>query len=127
MALQVHSSLDISVGSTQFDAANLLQVSRLRVDKELIDRRNLHVINQTKIDAHANTRQQVHRFFAAYRLSTAEDSIRSANSIPQIVLAFIDQELASSAFVVNKHGDYIADLFDKFLFCAPERIWLLIW
>jgi hypothetical protein len=40
--------------------------------------------------------------------------------VEQFVLIFFDQKLASLAFVVDDHGNHIANLIDEFLFRFAE-------
>src|SRR5690606_24230314 len=65
--------------------------------------------------------KQVHRLFAADRLSAAEYSVSAAYAIIKILLAFTHEVLTRSPFVVDQHGHHIADLPQEFLFAAAER------
>ena len=62
----------------------LLQVGRLRVDEELVDRRNLQVADQAQVDAHPHAGEQVHRLFAADRLRGAENAVGAADAVVQV-------------------------------------------
>jgi len=71
MALEINRALDVSIGYTQFVTTKLLQMSGLCVDKKLVQGWDLDVVNQAKIDSHANLAQVVHGLFAADLLCSA--------------------------------------------------------
>ncbi len=118
MALQVVGALDVAVGRVEFHAAQFLEVGGLGVDEQLVDGGNLQIANQSQIDPHPHARQQVHGFFTADRLGRAEDAVGPADAIVQVLLAFPDQELARTTFVIDQHGHDVADLRDQLLFAA---------
>ena len=112
MALKIAGSLGIAIRRVQLDAAKLLQVSRLRVNEQLIDRGHLDIGDQSQIHSHPHAGEQHHGFFAADRLGRAENSKSSADSIVQILLTLFDQEFPSATFIIDHHGNDFRDLFD---------------
>ena len=100
IATQVCSPLDVAIGSIEFHPSKLLQMSRLGVDEEFIDRGDFEVVDQSKIDSHADTREQVHRLFGADSLGRAEDAVGAAYAVVERLLALADQEVAGLALVL---------------------------
>jgi hypothetical protein len=48
---------------------------RLRMNEQLVDRRNLQIFDQAEVDSHPHARQQVHRLFRADGLSILENAV----------------------------------------------------
>src|SRR5689334_21470396 len=58
MATQIAGALDVAVGRVEPGVTQFLQVSRLRVDEELIERGNAQIGNQTQVNSHAHAGKQ---------------------------------------------------------------------
>ena len=82
-------------------AGELLQVGRLGVDEQLVDRRDLQVVDQAQVHAHPHAGEQVHRLFGADRLGGAQDAVGPADAVVQVLVALLDQEVAGLALVVD--------------------------
>ena len=65
MLLEIIGSKGVPGADAQRFSTQLLQVGRLSVNEQFVHRRNGNMIDQTKIDPHANLTQVVHGFFAA--------------------------------------------------------------
>ena len=76
MAAQIAGPLDVAVGRVELHAAQLLQVGRLGVDEQLVERGDLQVVDQAQVDAHPHAGEQVHRLFGADRLRGAQECRR---------------------------------------------------
>ena len=121
MPPQVAGPLDVAVFGVEFDAAELLEVRRLRADQQGVDVGDLHVADQTQEHPHADAGEELHRLLGRDRLGRPQDAVGPAHLIVHVLLCLSDQKLAGPPLVVDQHGHDVAHLLDQFLLGLAER------
>ena len=94
VAAKIARPLDIPVGRVELDTGELLQMCRLRVDEQLVDRGNFQILDQPQIHTHPHAGKEVHRLFGTYRLCRAEDAVCSTHTIMKVLVTLADEEIA---------------------------------
>src|SRR5262245_54649421 len=115
---------DIAVGRVQLAAAELLQMGRLRVDEELVDRADLQLVQEAHVDPHPQPRKQHHRLFGGDHACVAQNAVGAVYLVGELVALLIEQRSPGAALVLDdlrNHGVGVAELRDDLPLAAPQR------
>ena len=111
----------VALFGIQFLLRRLLQVRRLSVDEQFVDREPLLFRKRAEIDPEFDDGQQIERFFRAHGVRISQNAVGAADLVPECVRFLLDQDLPRVVFLINNGLDHFGEPGDNLVLFFTER------